>query len=136
MSTAESGPGTERLRLGPLEQQVMEQLWERGELTVRQLIAQLGDRHAYTTIATVLTNLDRKGLVAHRRVGRSAHYGPRLSRAEHAARLMGEALSGSTDRRASILRFVEGMDAQDVALLREFLGREHPPSASGEVRPT
>src|SRR5690606_5074104 len=92
MSGTETGGGAERLRLGPLEQQVMEQLWERGELTVRELISQLGDRHAYTTIATVLTNLDRKGLVAHRRVGRSAHYGPRLSRAEHAARLMGEAL--------------------------------------------
>src|SRR5699024_12045888 len=46
--------------LGALERQVMEVLWDDGDLTVRELISALGDVHAYTTIATVLSNLDRK----------------------------------------------------------------------------
>lgn len=124
-----SGSVSERYRLGPLEQQVMEELWDQDDLTVRALISRLGEKHAYTTIATVLANLHRKGLVAHRRVGRSAYYKARHSRSDHAARLMGEALSSSTDRRSSIMRFVEGMDEQDVALLREFLEHEEPPSS-------
>lgn len=132
MNSIETGPSPERLRLGPLEQQVMEHLWEDDELTVRDLIARLGAKHAYTTIATVLTNLQRKGFVTHRRVGRAAYYRPRHSRSDHAARVMGEALSSSSDRRASILRFVEGMEAGDVALLREYLERDKPGAPSPE----
>lgn len=132
----ESSLGSERFRLGPLEQQVMEELWDQDDLTVRALISQLGEKHAYTTIATVLANLQRKGLVTHRRVGRSAYYCARLSRSDHAARLMGEALSSSTDRRSSIMRLVEDMDEQDVALLREFLEHEGPSTSSPESGPT
>ncbi|ATG52909.1 MarR family transcriptional regulator [Brachybacterium vulturis] len=124
-----SGSGASRpfrhVHLGTLEQQVMELLWEHDELTIREMISGLGDHHAYTTIATVLTNLGRKDLVTPHRVGRSVSYRPRHPRSEHAARLMEQALSSSNDRSASILRFVEGMDEREATLLREFLdGRD------------
>ena len=45
------------LRLGSLEQQVMDALWDDGALTIRDVITGLGANHAYTTIATVLANL-------------------------------------------------------------------------------
>src|SRR5699024_2867854 len=41
-------------RLGALEAQVMDVLWDHGTLTVREVIDHLGGAPAYTTIATVL----------------------------------------------------------------------------------
>jgi len=109
------------VQLGALERQVMEALWDNSDLTIRDVITALGDVHAYTTIATVMTNLDRKAMVCSRREGRSVHYSPRHSRSEHAARAMEHALSASNDRTASILHFVQSMNPDDVDLLRGYL---------------
>lgn len=127
MSPSQSSRPFAQVRLGPLEQQVMEQLWAHDDLTIRELISRLGDHHAYTTIATVLSNLERKDLVTSRRAGRSVQFRPRHPRSEHAARLMEQALSASNDRSASILHFVKVMDPRDAALLREYLGEHDAP---------
>ncbi|WP_146339660.1 BlaI/MecI/CopY family transcriptional regulator [Nesterenkonia sp. NBAIMH1] len=111
-------------RLGPLEQQVMDLLWDSGSHTVREVMDQLPSRPAYTTIATVMTNLDRKGFVVARRQGRSVQYEPRIAREEHTAALMSQALSVSRDRRASILHFVDSMPDEERGLLRAYLDDE------------
>lgn len=108
-------------RLGALEAQVMDILWDQPGLSVREVIERLGGAPAYTTIATVLTNLNRKELVTPERTGHSTRYRPMLTRAEHAAALMGYALDSSKDRAASILHFVETMPAGDLDLLRGYL---------------
>lgn len=123
----------EPIHLGTLERQVMNVLWDTGEATIRELIIALGDVHAYTTIATVLGNLDRKGMIRSRRQGRSVHYGPRRSRPVHAAEVMEHALSASDDRTASILHFVQSMDPADADLLRDYLSRANRTGA--EDRP-
>src|SRR5699024_2080176 len=88
---------------------------------IRELITGLGGHHAYTTIATVLTNLERKDLVTASREGRSVRYRPRHPRSEHAARLMEQALPSSNDRGAALLHFVRRMAARAAALLRRYL---------------
>ncbi|MFK4760133.1 BlaI/MecI/CopY family transcriptional regulator [Microbacterium sp. ZW T5_45] len=113
------------LRLGTLEQQVMDVLWDQAPVSIRELIDSLGGTHAYTTIATVLGNLERKRLVRPEKEGRSVRYAPRCTREMHAARLMEQALSTSNDRATSILHFIHAIDPRDVQLLREYLaGRE------------
>mgnify|MGYP000468818305 CR=1 FL=1 len=122
-------PVDEPARLGSLESQVMDVLWACGGCTIRHVIERLDGRPAYTTIATVLGNLERKGFVEHVREGRTARYVPTSSRSEHAAGLMEHALSTSGDRAASILHFVEAMPESDRALLRDYLtGGEAAPS--------
>ncbi len=52
--------------LGTAELEVLKALWERRRATVRQLLNQLheqGRRVAYTTVLTVLTRLEQKGVV-------------------------------------------------------------------------
>lgn len=115
--------------LGALEQQVIETLWDHGPLSVREVIAALGSDHAYTTIATVLSNLERKDMVISRREGRYVRHLPRRSRSEHAAQLMQHALSTSRDRTASILHFVEAMDEHDLSQLRRYLEAQRPAPA-------
>jgi BlaI family penicillinase repressor len=63
-------------RLGGLQLAVMRVLWERGEATVVDVLAAIeGERHAaYSTIATVLARLERRGLVSHRTEGRTFIY--------------------------------------------------------------
>ena len=111
-------------RLGALEAQVMEVLWDEPDLSVREVIDRLGGSPAYTTIATVLTNLNRKQLVVPQRSGHSTRYRPTVSRVEHAAAVMGHALEASKDREASILHFVETMSPGDLDLLRGYLDQQ------------
>lgn len=107
--------------LGPLEEQVMHILWDHGQLTVREVIQHLPAEPAYTTIATVLRHLGRKGMVAVVKDGRTARDAVRMGREEYTAGIMDQALASSRDRSASILHFVDTMAASDRELLLEYL---------------
>jgi len=109
------------IRLGDLEAQVMDLLWEGNALTVRAIIDRLASQHAYTTIATVLSNLRKKQLVCTQKERHTTLYGACVSREEHATSLMEHALDTSGDRTASILHFVNNMPESDLRLLREHL---------------
>lgn len=115
-------------RLGPLEAQVMDVLWDHGSSTVREIINRLSTEFAYTTIATVLTNLDRKNLLDIIRTNRSTRYEPSVSRQQHAASLMEEVLAASKDRAASMLHFVQSMNSSDLDLLRAYLQEHDSPT--------
>jgi len=70
--------------LHALESEVMEEVWRRREATVRDVQEALNARggrvRAYTTLLTVMTRLDGKGLLVRRRAGRLDVYSPAMSR--------------------------------------------------------
>jgi predicted transcriptional regulator len=65
----------------------MEELWARSEATVRDvqeaLNARGGKVRAYTTLLTVMTRLDTKGLLVRRRAGRLDVYAPAIARDDY-----------------------------------------------------
>jgi predicted transcriptional regulator len=67
----------------------MEEVWARGEATVRDVQEALNIRsektRAYTTLLTVMTRLDGKGLLVRRRSGRLDVYAPALTRDDYFA---------------------------------------------------
>ena len=67
--------------LGELQLATMRVLWQQGEATVAQVHEALhGERsRALTTIATMLTKMEKKGVVAHRLEGRQFVYRPTVS---------------------------------------------------------
>ena len=70
--------------LGTAELEVLKALWERRRATVRQVLNQLheqGRRVAYTTVLTVLTRLEQKGVVKSDKSGMAYVYRPMLTRA-------------------------------------------------------
>jgi predicted transcriptional regulator len=73
--------------LGELEADVMDLLWRQGEATVRAVLEALNATtekpRAYTTVMTVMGNLDRKGMLTRRRDGRTDVYTPVMSRQEY-----------------------------------------------------
>ncbi|HVC99192.1 MAG TPA: BlaI/MecI/CopY family transcriptional regulator [Pirellulales bacterium] len=69
-------------KLPTVQLAIMQALWRRGQATVAQVRQELepGRPLAYTTIATMLTKMERKGLVDHRRDGRTFIYRPLVER--------------------------------------------------------
>ena len=64
--------------LHELEAQVMEEVWRLGQANVRAVLDALNDREtkrrAYTTVMTIMTRLDEKGLLRRERKGRADVY--------------------------------------------------------------
>lgn len=61
--------------LGELEQRVMLIIWDaEGALSPRQVLNELDDGHAYTTIMTILSTLHSKGMVTRVKVGKTYYY--------------------------------------------------------------
>lgn len=115
--------GTPAPQLGALEAQVMDLLWTQGPCSVRDVMDTLEQRPAYTTIATVMQNLQRKHLVRAQRRGRAVSYLPEVTREAHTAQMMRHALESSNDRAASILHFVQDMPDDELSMLRHYLNQ-------------
>jgi BlaI family transcriptional regulator, penicillinase repressor len=68
-------------QLAALQLAIMRVLWERGEATVadvREALLAAGRELAYTTVATMLAKMERKGQVMHRAEGKAFIYRPML----------------------------------------------------------
>ena len=66
--------------LGTLERDVMDVLWARADLPVRDVQLHLNRPIAYTTVMTTLDRLFKKGLLDRRQVGRAFLYSAALTR--------------------------------------------------------
>jgi predicted transcriptional regulator len=67
-------------RLHELEGAVMERIWSAGESSVRDVMEALNQaltaERAYTTYMTIMTRLQKKGLLLRRRKGKTDYYRP------------------------------------------------------------
>ena len=123
--------------LGELERAVMELLWAGQEAATantlrdqlaRTSAAQGGSGHegkelAVTTVLTVLSRLEKKGLVERERGTRPHRYQAVSSRADHTAELMHEVLGSAPDREAVLARFIGSVSEGEAETLRKLLGR-------------
>ena len=64
---------------GDRELDVMAVLWETGSATVGEVRERLDADLAYTTVLTILRNLEVKGFVSHEEEGRAHRYFPRIA---------------------------------------------------------
>jgi predicted transcriptional regulator len=109
--------------LGPLEQAVMDAMWRGGDLSVRDVQAQLPNAAAYTTVMTTLDRLYKKGLVLRQRDGRAFLYTAALSKpaleAALTTGLLSRALSGGATQ-PFLSHLVDAVGDADNALLDEL----------------
>jgi predicted transcriptional regulator len=68
------------LALGKLEREVLEQTWQRGEVSVRDIYLAFEERIAYTTLMTTLDRLYKKQILMRRKDGRAFLYQAAFSR--------------------------------------------------------
>lgn len=120
--------------LGDLERAVMDLLWEHQEAITANMLRDLLSQRtsednvesrplAVTTVLTVLSRLEKKGLVGRERASRPHRYRAVTSREEHTAELMLEVLGSAPDREAVLARFIGTVSAGEAETLRDLLGR-------------
>ena len=84
--------------LGVLERRVLELLWSRGTLNVRDACEAFGDPIAYTTMMTTMDRLYKKGLLAREKQGRAFVYRAAFTREALDHRVAAEVVQGALDR--------------------------------------
>jgi len=113
-----------KAQLGPLELQLLEELWQRRSATVRELLQYADLKLAYTTVMTTLDRLYKKQLLDRVAEGRAFRYTPRLTRQELEKAAAGETirqLLGSNAAAALPLSYlVEAVGEHDARLLDEL----------------
>jgi predicted transcriptional regulator len=123
--------------LGELERAVMDLLWAGHEAatanTLRDRLAttteadgdaagHAGKELAVTTVLTVLSRLEKKGLVERERGTRPHRYQAVSSREEHTAELKHEVLGSAPDREAVLAQFIGSVTESEAETLRKLLG--------------
>jgi predicted transcriptional regulator len=81
----------------------------------------LAGDYAYTSVATILTRLQAKGLVQRTPTGRAFAYAPAVDEPDLAVRRISELLDSSTDRTQVLSRFIGGLSAKEAKVIREML---------------
>lgn len=107
---------------GSLEHEVLSVLWaEDGPLTAAEVLDRLETPLAYTSIATVLSRLFDKGLVARTLEGRAFAYRATKSESDLIADRMRVAVSASSDSREVLARFLGKLSRRDLRELRRLM---------------
>jgi predicted transcriptional regulator len=114
------------LRLGDLQVAILRVLWDEGEATVARVThAVAGKRRAPTTIATMLSKMERRGLVEHRVEGRQFIYRPLLSEQEATRTMVADLtqrlFEGDVSALVTHLLRSEEIDREELVRLRAMI---------------
>jgi BlaI family transcriptional regulator, penicillinase repressor len=113
--------------LSDLQMAVMRVLWRQGQTTVAQVHEALRDERglAMTTVATILSRLERQGLVAHSAAGRQFVYQALVSedevRRSMVAELIDRLFQGSSAALVSHLLQESEIGADDLAQVKALI---------------
>lgn len=120
--------------LADREAEIMEVLWDFGPSTVAEVKDRVPDELAYTTVLTILRNLENKGFVSHDADGKAHRYSPLIARdaaQRSALQAMAEKFfKGSTAMLLTHLVADEKLSSDDVKRLRAALTKRGRKSRS------
>ena len=105
------------------ELEILKVLWNIGEASVRDVHKQLspdGELH-FNTIQTQLRIMDRKGLVKHRREGRTMMYQPLHSREQETKRFLNRMFNGALDQMVLSMLSAEEVSEDELAELEQLI---------------
>ena len=110
---------------GELEAAVMDRVWDHDPytVTVREVFEEMAQqrRIAYTTVMSTMDNLHTKGWLERELEGRAYRYWAVLTREQHTARLMREALDGGGRSELVLNYFIEQIGPEESEDLRSAL---------------
>lgn len=116
--------------LSDLQIDVMRVLWRSGESSASDAARALRGRRdlALTTVSTILTRLEKRGLIAHRREGRQLIYRPLVEesqvRRSMVSGLLGSLFGGDAHALVAHLVREDAISADDLAAIRKLLDEE------------
>jgi predicted transcriptional regulator len=118
------------MKLSGRQLAVMKLLWQQGEATVAQLQSQLEANPplAYSTVATVLSRMESKGLVKHRSEDRVFYYQAVVSQDRAGQTLVGELVSrvfgGSPSELVNHLLDTDQVDAKELKRIKQLIQQQ------------
>jgi predicted transcriptional regulator len=121
--------------LGDRELDVMGVLWDLGSGTVSEVRDRLPADLAYTTVLTILRNLEAKGFVDHVAEGKAHRYAPkvarRTARRSALAKIVDKLFHGSPEQLVAQLVEDEELSPDDLKRLRALLADSKPATKKG-----
>lgn len=128
----------ETVGLTGLQLAILDVLWQRSEATTQEVWESLNAERslALTTVATLLSRLEKKRVLTHRRQGRQYVYRATVTRAEvrrSKVRDLTESLFGG-DAAALMSHLVRAdeVDADELARIRDLIDRAEQEGATGD----
>ena len=76
-------------KLTHVEEEVMQAIWRTGEANVKAFMENLDEPAPYTTVASIVKNLERKQYISSRLLGNAYLYKPAVSEADYKKKFMG-----------------------------------------------
>ena len=73
-----------------VEEETMQAVWRTGEANIKSFIEHLDENIPYTTVASTIKNLEKKGYLSSRPVGNAYLYKPTVSEADYKKKFMGK----------------------------------------------
>ncbi|CAL2058996.1 BlaI/MecI/CopY family transcriptional regulator [Tenacibaculum sp. 190524A05c] len=82
-------------QLTKAEEQIMQVLWDLGEASVKEVIAELPDpKPAYNTVSTIIRILETKEFVGHQPKGRGYVYFPLIQKTDYSNQSLHKLMNG------------------------------------------
>jgi predicted transcriptional regulator len=118
-----------RPQLSEAQMEIMNLVWERGEVTVAQVWQALREKRAVArnTVQTTMTRLDEKGWLTHRAEGKTFYYSAAAEResalSQVVSRLVDTTFAGSAEGLVMALLDGRGVSEREAARIREMIER-------------
>jgi len=111
------------------EEQVMQIMWQLEEAVVKDIVSRFKKpRPAYTTVATVLSVLEKKGFVARKKIGNVNLFFPEISKKEYTGfqfkSLLNNYFNGSFPKMATFFARENNLDIDDLEEILKKTGQE------------
>ena len=114
------------------EEQLMAIFWSHGELLIRDVLEQLPEpKPPYTTLASTIKNLERKGYLTHRSFGTVNLYKPIINQEDYQKRslnrLVSQFFGGSVGNFLSFMVKEKTISEKEVKELKEMIDKMENP---------
>ncbi len=113
-----------RKALGFLEADIMEIIWGKGELSVREVFDIIKDKRdiAYTTVMTTMDRLYKKGILSRKKIVKGYNYWPKVTEKRLEKHIIRETLKGLfSDMKEPLMSyFANPEDPEDLEVVRKF----------------
>jgi BlaI family transcriptional regulator, penicillinase repressor len=76
-------------KLTHTEEETMQAVWKTGEGNIKSFMENMSEPPPYTTVASIIKNLEKKGFIASRLVGNSYMFKPAISEEEYKKKFVG-----------------------------------------------
>ena len=111
------------------EEEVMQILWDLNKALVRDIMSELpNSKQPYTTVASIVRILEKKGYVSHKPYGKTHEYYPLVSKAEYRKRkfkgLLTQYFDNSIESVVSFLAKEEKLSPKEFEELTKMIAKE------------